>query len=103
MIESAEKERKRERENVNGVEAGEMAEEKSGCKRNGPREFWAFDNPYPCCYEPDGDPMTLGEPCGYAIFVAVVYWAARPDGRVRNASRALKAKTLKWPQTQPRL
>lgn len=33
--------------------------------RNGPMEFWAFDNPYPC--HPDGDPITLGEPIGYAI------------------------------------
>lgn len=29
-------------------------------------EYWAFDNPYPC--HAGGDPMTLGEPCGYAIF-----------------------------------
>ena len=29
-------------------------------------EYWAFDNPYPC--EPNGDPMTLGSPIGYAIF-----------------------------------
>jgi hypothetical protein len=33
--------------------------------KNGPLEFWAFDNPYPC--HPNGDPMTLGEPCGYAL------------------------------------
>ena len=29
-------------------------------------EYWAFDNPYPT--HGGGDPMTLGEPCGYAIF-----------------------------------
>lgn len=32
---------------------------------NGNPEYWVFDNPYPCY--PNGDPMTLGEPCGYAI------------------------------------
>ena len=32
---------------------------------DGRPEYWAFDNPYPC--HPNGDPMTLGEPCGYAI------------------------------------
>ncbi len=33
---------------------------------DGRPEYWAFDNPYPC--EPGGgDPLTLGEPCGYAI------------------------------------
>lgn len=30
-----------------------------------PHEFWAFDNPFPC--HPNGDPMTLGEPYGYAL------------------------------------
>lgn len=29
-------------------------------------EYWAFDNPFPC--HPNGDPMVLGEPCGYALF-----------------------------------
>lgn len=32
---------------------------------DGKPEYWAFNNPYPCY--PNGDPMTLGEPCGYAI------------------------------------
>jgi len=35
---------------------------------DGRPEYWAFDNPFPC--HPSGDPMTLGEPCGYAIFKA---------------------------------
>lgn len=35
---------------------------------NGRPEYLAFDNPYPC--HPNGDPMTLGEPCGYALFQA---------------------------------
>lgn len=28
--------------------------------------FWAFDNPYPCHH--NGDPITFGEPFGYAYF-----------------------------------
>lgn len=28
-------------------------------------EYWAFDNPYPC--DENGDPITLGEPCGWGI------------------------------------
>ena len=35
---------------------------------NGRPEYWAFDNPFPCYDSQYGDPMTLGEPCGYAIF-----------------------------------
>jgi hypothetical protein len=34
---------------------------------DGKPEYWAFDNPYPTNLE-DGDPQTLGQPCGYAIF-----------------------------------
>jgi len=33
---------------------------------DGRPEYWAFDNPYPINMH-DGDPQTLGEPCGYAI------------------------------------
>jgi len=33
---------------------------------DGRPEYWAFDNPYPCV-PGGGDPLTLGEPCGYAI------------------------------------
>lgn len=32
----------------------------------GKPEYWAFDNPFPCYA--NGDPMTLGEPCGWALF-----------------------------------
>ena len=53
-----------------------VAEKKLWLWRNGPHEFWAFDNPYPC-YTPDGDPMTLGEPVGYAIFKES--YNGRPD------------------------
>ena len=34
---------------------------------DGRPEYWAFDNPYPTNLD-DGDPQTLGQPCGYAIF-----------------------------------
>lgn len=34
---------------------------------DGKPEYWAFDNPSPINLT-DGDPQTLGEPCGYAIF-----------------------------------
>lgn len=42
---------------------------------DGKPEYWAFDNPYPC--HPNGDPMTLGEPCGYAIEMQSIN--GRPD------------------------
>lgn len=34
---------------------------------DGKPEYWAFDNPFPVHLD-CGDPQTLGEPCGYAIF-----------------------------------
>jgi hypothetical protein len=34
---------------------------------DGRPEYWAFDNPYPRNMD-DGDPQTLGQPCGYALF-----------------------------------
>jgi len=30
-------------------------------------EYWAFDNAFPVHLD-SGDPQTLGEPCGYALF-----------------------------------
>ena len=33
---------------------------------DGKPEYWAFDNPYPTNLD-NGDPQTLGQPCGYAI------------------------------------
>lgn len=30
-------------------------------------EYWAFDNAFPVHLD-GGDPQTLGEPCGYALF-----------------------------------
>lgn len=34
---------------------------------DGRREYWAFNNAFPVHLD-GGDPQTLGEPCGYAIF-----------------------------------
>jgi hypothetical protein len=34
---------------------------------DGRPEYWAFDNPFPVQMD-CGDPQTIGEPCGYAIF-----------------------------------
>lgn len=42
---------------------------------DGRPEYWAFDNPYPC--HENGDPMTLGEPCGFAIVKESIN--GRPD------------------------
>ena len=54
---------------------------------DGKQEYWAFDNLYPT--HDGGDPMTLGEPCGYAIFKA-----STPRGAESAESRlaALQAK-----------
>lgn len=52
------------------VEAAQPPAQADGQKlwlwRNGDH-FLAFAHEYPC-YEPGGDPMTLGEPAGYALF-----------------------------------
>lgn len=32
----------------------------------GKPEYWAFDNPFPCV-SVGGDPLTFGEPCGWAL------------------------------------
>lgn len=48
------------------AQAEPAAEQKLWLWRNGDH-FLAFDNLYPC-FTPGGDPMTLGEPVGYAIF-----------------------------------
>lgn len=47
-----------------------MSEKKLWLWKNfvdGRPEYWAFDNAYPIHLD-CGDPQTLGEPCGYAIF-----------------------------------
>jgi hypothetical protein len=52
---------------------------------DGKPEYWAFDNPYPCL-SVGGDPLTLGEPCGYAILKESVN--GRPN---RSGDEALAA------------
>lgn len=55
------------REELAEPREGEVVEgEKLWLWKNGDH-FLAFRHLYPC-FEPDGDPMTLGEPVGYAIF-----------------------------------
>lgn len=53
---------------------------------NGNPEYWAFDNPYPC--HPNGDPMTLGEPCGYALVKESVN--GRPDAPESHAIETIR-------------
>ena len=53
---------------------------------DGRPEYWAFDNPFPC-YE-GGDPMTFGEPCGYAILKASTN--GRPDVPEGHVISAIK-------------
>jgi hypothetical protein len=55
--------------------------------RNGPYEFWAFDNPYPV--GADGDPLTLGEPVGYALLKPSTN--GRPDRTDEYAMAQMKA------------
>jgi hypothetical protein len=43
---------------------------------DGKPEYWAFDNPFPCLTV-NGDPLTLGEPCGWALLKPSVN--GRPD------------------------
>lgn len=62
---------------------------------DGRPEFWAFDNPYPVHLSPNGDPMVLGEPVGYAIFKSSRN--GRPDRteeQVIAAIKSLKAHTV---------
>ena len=58
--------------------------------KNGSHEFWAFDNPYPC--HPNGDPITLGEPCGYALVKQSVN--GRPDMPEDEVLRKMKMARL---------
>jgi hypothetical protein len=53
---------------------------------DGKPEYWAFDNPYPCYA--NGDPMTLGEPCGYALVRPSIN--ARPDAKAEDVIAAIK-------------
>jgi len=59
--------------------------------RNGSTEFWAFDNPYPCATL-NGDPLTLGEPCGIAIVRDSVN--GRPDISEEQAKQNMEKAVL---------
>ena len=63
---------------------------------DGRPEYWAFDNPYPC--QPNGDPITLGEPCGYAIVKESVQ--GRTDVPEANVISAIKRATQR-PEALP--
>ena len=58
---------------------------------DGRPEYWAFDNPYPC--HPGGDPMVLGEPCGYALVKESINgWPDVPEAEVIAAiKKAVRA------------
>lgn len=56
---------------------------------DGRPEYWAFDNPYPC--HESGDPMTLGEPCGYALVKESVN--GRPDVPAEKVIEAIRRAT----------
>lgn len=49
-----------------GAGKGEPTPQKLWLWKNGPHEYWAFNNAYPIHLDSD-DPQTLGEPCGYAL------------------------------------
>ena len=56
---------------------------------DGRPEYWAFDNPYPC--HPNCDPITLGEPCGYAIFKPSTLSRSHLDWTDEQVLRAVAA------------
>lgn len=62
--------------------------------KNGQHEYWAFDNAYPR-YD-NGDPMTLGEPVGYALLKQSTN--GRPDVTHSDVVRAMLAAAEKEPE-----
>ena len=66
---------------------------------DGRPEYWAFDNPFPINLD-NGDPQTLGEPCGYALFKPSRN--GRPDVSeaevLRDVARALADATAEAPK-----
>lgn len=59
---------------------------------DGRPEYWAFDNAYPINMD-NGDPQTLGVPCGYALFKPSRAARTVPDEQVlQEIARALKEK-----------
>ena len=75
---------------------------------DGEPQYWAFDNAYPCF--PNGDPITRGEPCGYAlvkqstkgrhdvsdeqVIAAIKRGLAPSEGAQRDAERYLILRAL---------
>jgi hypothetical protein len=53
---------------------------------DGRPEYWAFENPFPV--HENGDPQTLGEPCGYALLKASRN--GRPDVSDEEVIRKIK-------------
>lgn len=58
---------------------------------DGRPEYWAFDNPFPC-YD-NGDPMTLGEPCGWALVKQSTN--GRPDVPTEEVEAAIRRVSAK--------
>lgn len=52
---------------------------------DGRPEYWAFSNPYPC--HRNGDPMVLGEPCGFGLVKQSVN--GRPKAKEADVMRAM--------------
>jgi hypothetical protein len=65
---------------------------------DGKPEYWAFDNPYPRNLN-DGDPQTIGQPCGYAIFKP-----SRDGSNGRTEEQVLRemASVKSKPQLEPK-
>ena len=64
---------------------------------DGKPEYWAFDNPFPVHLD-CGDPQTLGEPCGYAIFKESRN--GRPDVTEAEVLRRIAADVLEADDAQ---
>lgn len=53
---------------------------------DGKPEYWAFDNLYPI--HPNGDPMVLGDPVGYAIFKESIPGSKAYDAAIAGEGKA---------------
>lgn len=60
----------------------------------GKPEYWAFDNPFPCV-SVGGDPLTLGEPCGWALFKPSI------NGRPQHSEQEVVNKVYRLHTTPP--
>ena len=64
---------------------------------NGKPEYWAFNNPFPCLTV-NGDPLTFGEPCGWAIFKPSVN--GRPERSEQEVVNTVTRLTATSPPAQ---